>query len=271
MMEGSMLEIKGLSCGYGKRIVLHGVSFAIKKGEFVGVIGPNGSGKTTLLRAITGFLPPQGGTSSRGTISLEGEEPRHMGRRTLAQRVAVVTQAPDIMPPFSVEEFVLLGRVPHWRGFQLLETAKDREIAERAMEMAGIESLKERRMGELSGGERQLVFVARALAQTPHLLLLDEPTAHLDIGHQVQIMDLLQELNREGSLTILVVLHDLTLAGLYCKRLILLNEGRLRAIGPPQEVLTKGVIEEVYQTQVTVMETPAGGRPVILPVAGKNQ
>lgn len=262
MKDGSMLVITGLSCGYGKRIVLHGVSFAIKKGECVGVIGPNGSGKTTLLRAITGFLPPRG-----GTISLEGRETRHMGRRSLAQRVAVVTQAPDALPPFSVEEFVLLGRVPHWRGLQLLETAQDRARAERAMEMAGIGHLTERRMGELSGGERHLVFVARALAQEPHLLLLDEPTAHLDIGHQVQIMDLLRGLNREGALTIIVVLHDLTLAGLYCDRLILLNEGRLRAIGPPEAVLTKGVIEEVYQTQVTVMETPAGGRPVILPVS----
>ena len=126
-------------------------------------------------------------------------------------------------------------------------------------------------MGELSGGERQLAFLARAIAQEPHLLLLDEPTAHLDIGHQVQIMDLLRELNRGGSLTIVAVLHDLTLAGLYCERLILLHQGRLRKIGSPHSVLTKGVIEEVYQTQVTVMETPAGGRPVILPVAGKNQ
>jgi iron complex transport system ATP-binding protein len=264
VMGGSMLTITGLSCGYGKRIVLRELSFAIKKGEFAGVIGPNGSGKTTLLRAITGFLP-----FLKGTISLEGEETRHMGRRSLAQKVAVVTQAPDIMPPFSVEEFVLLGRVPHWGGFQLLETTKDRAIAEGAMEMAGIGDLRERRMGELSGGERQLVFVARALAQTPHLLLLDEPTAHLDIGHQVQIMDLLRELNREGSLTIIVVLHDLTLAGLYCDRLILLNEGRLRAIGSPQGVLTKKVIEEVYQTQVTVTETPSGGRPVILPVSSE--
>jgi len=269
-MGGSMLEIKGLSCGYGKRIVLREVSFAIKKGEFVGVIGPNGSGKTTLLRAISGFLLPRGRTPFRGTISLEGEETRHMGRRSLAQRVAVVTQASDIMPPFSVEEFVLLGRVPHWGGFQLLETAKDRAIAEGAMEMAGIGYLKERRMGELSGGERQLVFVARALAQKPHLLLLDEPTAHLDIGHQVQIMDLLRELNREGALTILVVLHDLTLAGLYCDRLILVHEGRLRAIGPPQGVLTQGMIEEVYHTAVTVMETPTGGRPIILPVSGEG-
>ena len=265
MMGGSMLKITDLTCGYGKRIVLHGVSFTIKQGEFMGVIGPNGSGKTTLLRAISGFLP-----LTTGTISLEGRETHHMGRRSLARKVAVVTQAPDDTPPFSVEEFVLLGRIPHWRSLQLLETKRDVEIAERTMEMTGIGHLKERGMGELSGGERQLVFVARALVQEPHLLLLDEPTAHLDIGHQVQIMDLLRELNREGSLTIIVVLHDLTLAGLSCERLVLLNEGRLRTIGPPQTVLTKGVIEEVYQTQVTVMETPTGKRPIILPVSGEG-
>ncbi|MEJ2067717.1 MAG: ABC transporter ATP-binding protein, partial [Deltaproteobacteria bacterium] len=123
------------------------------------------------------------------------------------------------------------------------------------------------RMRELSGGERQLVFVARALAQEPRLLFLDEPTAHLDIGHQIQIMDLLRQLNRERSLTIVVVLHDLTLASLYCDRLILLHEGRLHRVGLPVDVLTEDVIEEVYRTAVTVMETPVEGRPVILPLS----
>ena len=265
-MGEPMLEVKGLTCGYGKRVVLHGVSFGIKKGEFVGVIGPNGSGKTTLLRAVSGFLP-----STTGTISMEGRGTHHMAHRELAQRVAVVTQSAEAAPLFSVAEFVLLGRVPHWRGLQLLETQKDVEIAERAMELTGIGHLKERSMGELSGGERQLAFVARAIAQGPHVLLLDEPTAHLDIGHQVQIMDLLRQLNREQLLTIVVVLHDLTLAGLYCERLILLREGRLHRIGSPTDVLTEGVIEEVYRTAVTVMETPVGGRPIILPVAGNSK
>jgi len=264
-MGRPMLEIKGLSCGYGKRIVLHGVSFQIKRGEFVGIIGPNGSGKTTLLRAIDGLLHP-----SEGTIFLEGRRIHQMARRSLAQKVAVVTQSPEAAPPFSIEEFVLLGRIPHWGRFQLLETEGDLTIAEQAMVLTGIASLQERRMGELSGGERQLAFLARALAQEPRLLLLDEPTAHLDIGHQVQIMDLLRQLNREQSLTIAVVLHDLTLAGLYCERLILLHRGRLRKIGPPQRVLMKGVIEEVYQTRVRVMQTPGMGRSIILPIAGNG-
>jgi iron complex transport system ATP-binding protein len=238
--EGSMLEIKGMSCGYGKRIVLRDVGFEMQKGEFMGVIGPNGSGKTTLMRAINGLLP-----LTKGAILLEGKGIQWMVRRDLATKVAVVTQAPEGVPPFSVEEFVLLGRIPHWGRLQLLETKQDVEVAERAMALTRIDHLRNRRMREL----------------------LDEPTAHLDIGHQVQIMDLLRQLNRERSLTIVVVLHDLTLAGLYCDRLILLHEGRLRRIGLPMDVLTEEVIEEVYRTAVTVMETPVGGRPVILPLS----
>jgi len=260
-----MLEIKGISCGYGKRIVLCDVGFEVQKGEFVGVIGPNGSGKTTLMRAINGFLP-----LTKGAILLEGKGIQRMVRRDLATKVAVVTQAPEGVSPFSVEEFILWGRIPHWGRLQLLETKKDVEVAERAMALTRIDHLRTREMKELSGGERQLVFVARAIAQEPRLLFLDEPTAHLDIGHQIQIMDLLRQLNRERSLTIVVVLHDLTLAGLYCDRLILLHEGRLHRIGLPMDVLTEEVIEEVYRTAVTVMETPRGGRPVILPLTGED-
>jgi iron complex transport system ATP-binding protein len=260
-----MLEIKGLSCGYGRRIVLRGVSLAIERGEFMGIIGPNGSGKTTLLRAITGLLRP-----SRGYITFEGREIPRLARQGLAQKVAVVTQSPEAAPPFSVEEFVLLGRVPHWGRFQLLETRTDMEKAEEAMQLTGIAYARDCQMGELSGGEQQLAFLARALAQEPRLLLLDEPTAHLDIGHQGLIMDLLRQLNRRHSLTIAVVLHDLVLASLYCQRLVLLHQGRLRKIGAPQRVLTKKVIEEVYQTTVRVIQTPGKGRPIILPLAGKG-
>lgn len=260
-MKHSIVEVRELSCGYGKNIILHDVSFAIKKGEFVGVIGPNGSGKTTLLRAINGLL-----SLNEGAVFFEGVPTAQMSHRELATQVAVVTQSPEAIPPFSVEEFVLLGRVPHWRRFQFLETEGDLEIAEQAMVQTGIAQLRERRIGDLSGGERQLAFVARALAQQPQVLFLDEPTAHLDIGHQVQIMDLLRGLNREGSLTIIVILHDLTLAGLYCDRLILLNEGRLHSIGTPQQVLREGVIEEVYQTAVVILETPIQTKPAIVPL-----
>jgi iron complex transport system ATP-binding protein len=262
-MKQSILEVKGLSCGYGRTLIVRDVSFAVDRGECVGIIGPNGSGKTTLLRAINGLLP-----LDDGAISFEGMPTEKMGHRELAMQLAVVTQSPEAIPPFSVEEFVLLGRVPHWRRFQFLETEGDMEIAEQAMALTGIASLRGRRMGELSGGERQLAFVARALAQEPQVLFLDEPTAHLDIGHQVQIMDLLRQLNRERSLTIVVVLHDLTLAGLYCDRLILLNEGRLHSIGTPQQVLREGVIEEVYRTTVVILETPIQAKPAIVPLPG---
>jgi iron complex transport system ATP-binding protein len=241
------------------------VSFVIKPGEFIGIIGPNGSGKTTLLRVITGLLRP-----FEGTVSLEGRETHEMPQQELAQRVAVVTQLPDATPPFSVQEFVLMGRIPHWGRFQLLETAKDVEKAETAMALTGIAYARDCQLGELSGGEQQLAFVARAFAQEPRLLLLDEPTAHLDIGHQGQIMDLLRQLNKEQSLTIVVVLHDLTLASLYCQRLILLHQGRLRKIGPPKSVLTKDMIEEVYQTTVSVVRAVKKGGPIVLPLVGKS-
>ena len=262
-MKQSILEIKGLSCGYGKKVVVHDMSFAVQRGECVGIIGPNGSGKTTLLRAINGLLP-----LIEGTILFEGMPIEQMGHRELSMQAAVVTQSPEAIPPISVEEFVLLGRVPHWRRFQFLETEGDLQIAERAMTMTGITHLRARRIGELSGGERQLAFVARALAQQPQVLFLDEPTAHLDIGHQIHIMDLLTRLNREESLTIVVILHDLTLAGLYCDRLMLLNEGRLHRIGTPQHVLRAGVIEEVYRTAVVILETPIQAKPAIIPVPG---
>jgi len=259
-----ILEIKDISSGYGRRMVLTGVSLRIERGEFLGIIGPNGSGKTTLLRAISGFLP-----LVKGHITFEGRGREQITRRELAQKMAVVTQSSDQTPLFSVEEFVVLGRLPYRGNLQFMETTRDVEVAERAMELTGIGHLKKRMMGELSGGERQLVSVARAIAQEPRLLLLDEPTAHLDIGHQVQIMDLLRQLNREHSLTIVMVLHDLTLASLSCERLVLLNQGRVRKIGRPEAVLTRGVIEEVYKISVNIMKTSLKGRPLILPALGK--
>ncbi|MBW1740888.1 MAG: ABC transporter ATP-binding protein [Deltaproteobacteria bacterium] len=255
-----MIKVRNLSCGYGKKIVLKDISFEVKTGQFVGVIGPNGSGKTTIIRAISGLLPPQ-----KGVVSLEGKTISGIGRKALAVKVAVVTQSPEATPPFSVEEFILLGRVPHWSRFQLLETKKDVKITEKVMELTGIRSLRGRKMRELSGGERQLAYLARALAQEPSLLLLDEPTAHLDIGHQVQIMRLLKRLN-DKALTIIVVLHNLNLASLYCQRLVLLNKGRLRQVGHPKEVLTEEIINEVYETSIIVKEDPGTSLPLVFPV-----
>jgi len=256
-----MLEVERLSCGYGKKVVLEDVSFGVEGGEFVGIIGPNGSGKTTLIRTICSRIPIR-----KGDVFLAGKSTNEMNRREMAKVIAVVTQSPEEGPPFSVEEFVLLGRVPHWGRFQLFETKEDTELAEKTIVLTGISHLHARGMKELSGGERQLAFLARALAQEPQVLLLDEPTAHLDIGHQIKIMDLLKKLNRDASLTIIVVLHDLNLAGLYCEKLILLHDGRLHSMGSPKSVLTEDVIEAVYRTSVSVIETPIKDKPFIFPL-----
>lgn len=259
-MKMAVLELRDLSCGYGKTKVLEGVNFSLQRGELLGLIGPNGSGKTTLLRTIRGYLPPL-----QGEVLLDGEDVTSITPRDLSRKVAVVTQAPGGLPPFTVEEYVLLGRIPHWGRFKFVEDRADRMAAERAMALAGVLPLRRREIRELSGGELQLVFLARALAQEPQLLLLDEPTAHLDIGHQMQIMDLLLELKDKG-LTLLLALHDLNIASLYCERLALLHRGRLHLIGSPREVLREEVIEEVYGAKVAVGRSSYYHRPFLLPL-----
>ena len=256
----ALLEVKGLSCGYGKRKVLEGINLSLSGGEVMGVIGPNGSGKTTLLRAISGWI-----RSMEGEVLLDGRDIRSIGQKEVARKMAVVAQAPQSIPSFTVEEFVLLGRIPHWRPFQVIEDRRDMEVAERAMHLTGIEDLRGRDMRELSGGERQLVCLARALAQEPELMLLDEPTAHLDIGHQLQIMDLLMELNGNEGLTLIVVLHDLNLASLYCQRLVLLDQGRIYREGTPQEVINEAMIRKIYGGDVTIQNHPLRQVPIILP------
>jgi iron complex transport system ATP-binding protein len=263
-----MLEIKNLTCGYDSKgspnFYLREMSFSVGRGDMIGIIGPNGSGKTTLLRAITGALKPQ-----KGEILLKGKSIRHMGFRELARTVAVVSQ--NIPASFmTVEEFVLLGRIPHYGKFQFLETKKDEEIAKKYMSMTNTLTYQNQPMEEISGGERQLAVVARALTQEPELLLLDEPTSHLDIKHQTAILDLVRELNRNSRLTVMMVLHDLNLASEYCDRLILLNNGNIHRIGEPAKVLTFQVIEEVYETVVVIEENPISHKPYVLIVSGEN-
>ncbi len=260
-----MLEIKNLSCGYGLKMILEDINLSIKKGELLGIIGPNGSGKTTLLRAITRIIKPR-----TGGVYLEGKNIWQMGFKELAKRIAVVPQ--DLwVNSMSMEEFVLLGRIPHYRKFQFLETNEDIEIAQKALKLTDTFKLKGRLLLEISGGERQLVFIARALAQEPKLLLLDEPTTHLDITHQVKILDLIKKLNKEFNLTVIMVLHDLNLASEYCQRLVLINEGRIHKIGPPEEMLNYQVIEDVYKTVVVVKKNPISSRPYMLLVSEEER
>ncbi|MFA5144552.1 MAG: ABC transporter ATP-binding protein [Candidatus Omnitrophota bacterium] len=252
-----MLQIRDLTCGYDSRFLLQDINFKVAAGEFIGIVGPNGSGKTTLLRAISGVLKLK-----KGVILFEGKDIPRINQKELARKMAVVSQNPPVNS-LTTEEFVLLGRIPHFQRLQFLESKQDLEIAERAMALTGTLKLRGRPVEEISGGEKQLVLIARALCQEPRLLLLDEPTAHLDITHQVAVLDLIKKLNKEFGLTVITVLHDLNLAGEYCDKLILLNNGRIHKVGAPGDVLTYQVIEDVYKTVVLVKENPISRRPYI--------
>jgi iron complex transport system ATP-binding protein len=260
-----MLEIKNLTCGYDSKFILQDINFKISARELIGIIGPNGSGKTTLLRAITKVIRPK-----KGEILLEKENIEKFSFKELAKKIAVVSQN-SVANFMAVEEFVLLGRIPHRKKLQFLETKVDERIAQEAMALTGTLQLKERFIGDLSGGERQLVVIARALAQEPRLLLLDEPTSHLDIAHQVKILDLIKRLNKENGITVIIVLHDLNLASQYCDRLILFNNGFIYKAGPPQKVLTYEIIEEVYKTVVLVKENPISSKPYVFLVSEEEK
>lgn len=254
------LQTQGLWAGYSARPVLCDVALSIPAGEVVGVIGPNGSGKSTLVRVLSGVLAPQ-----RGAARLYGRDIATLGAGDVARRLAVVPQTPVLPESFYVYQMVLLGRTPHL-GFLGREGVRDHAIARRAMEMTATLALANRRISDLSGGERQRVVVARALAQEPDVVLMDEPTSHLDIGYQTAVLEMVMDLVRERGLTVLVVFHDLNLAAQYCQRILLLSEGRLLADGPPEDVLTSELISRVYGGQTVVTAHPTNGAPVVLPV-----
>ncbi len=257
----SIIKISNITCGYGTKIVLSKLSLDIEKAEFTGIIGPNGSGKTTLLKSITRLIKPHS-----GKIFIEDKELFSIDYKELARKIAVVSQNLPVMS-MTVREYVLLGRTPHYRNLQLFESENDIEITEHAMAMTGIIKLQDCHMSEISGGEIQLALIARALAQEPWILLLDEPTAHLDISHQVKILDLIKRLNREYGLTVIIVLHDLNLASEYCDRLVFMDKGTIRKTGKPQEVLNYEDIEEAYNTVVIVEKNPVSLKPFVIAVS----
>lgn len=260
-MNNIILSAKNIYGGYRKEEIIKGLSLEIKKGDFLGIIGPNGSGKTTLLRLLTLVLKPM-----QGGVFLEGGDIAEMRLKEFAKRAAFVQQDSAINFAFSVLEIVLMGRIPHLARLQP-ETQKDIAIAREALKLTDTLYLENKQIDELSSGERQRVIIAKALTQEPVMLFLDEPTAHLDIGHQVQILDLLKKLNRKHNLTIVMVLHDLNLAGEYCNRIVLLNEGRVFKEGSPDQVLTYQNIEAVYNTVVVVNKNPINGKPHVMLVS----
>ncbi len=260
-----MIEIKNLVSGYGAQFSLKNIELRIAKGEVFGIIGPNGSGKTTLLKTIAGILRP-----GSGSILFEGKDIRKIGFKDLATMMAVVSQGANAVD-MTVEEFVLLGRTPYFGTFQFFETRKDEEIVERAMRLTGVYKFKDRSMAQMSGGERQLAFIARALAQEPKILVLDEPTTYLDIAHQVIVLDLIKRLNKELGITIIVVLHDLNLASEYCARMLLMDDGKVYKVGTPEEVLTYPILEAVYKTVLVVEKNPVSKKPYVLAVSEEER
>lgn len=254
-----MLSVRDLWAGYAARPVLRGVDLSVNAGEVVALVGPNGCGKTTLLRAITGVLTP-----ARGEVRLQGENAATLSTRERARRVAVVPQAAALPEGFTALEQVLLGRTPHL-GFFASEGPDDLEAARRAMEATDCWSLAERPVEELSGGERQRIVLARALAQQAPILLLDEPTSHLDLRHQVRFFQLAAVGGHTLRLAVLAVVHDLTLASLFADRIAFLEDGRITLDGPPEEVLHPDAIERLYGTHIVLLRHPTTGRPVALP------
>jgi iron complex transport system ATP-binding protein len=240
-----LLQIENLAFGYTEHMLLYDIQMQVQRGEMVGLLGPNGSGKTTLLRLVSGILRPR-----QGRIILEGRELAHWGRRGTARRVAVVPQELQVPFAFTVEQMVALGRTPFinlWGG----RSRQDHEIVREAMQLAEVDTLAERVFHELSGGERQRVTLAMALAQQPHLLLLDEPTSHLDIKYQIETLELVRRLNRETGVTVIAAMHDLNLAARYFPRLLLFQRG-IVADGSPAEVLEPRLLQRVYGVTVQV-------------------
>lgn len=226
--------------------MLRGVSLDLSAGEWLSLIGPNGAGKSTLLRTVAGLV------AYRGTICLDGTELRALSRRAAARRLAFVPQTPLLPPEMTVGEYVLLGRTPHL-GYFAVESEHDRTAAAAALARLDLDRFATRRLGSLSGGEAQRSVLARALAQEVPLLLLDEPTTSLDVGRQQQVLELVEELREEQGLTVLSAMHDLTLAGQYAERLVMLAGGRVVASGTPAEVLTEQKIARFYQARVHVV------------------
>jgi iron complex transport system ATP-binding protein len=252
------LRVEKASFGYTGRLVLEDVSLQVNPGELVGVVGPNGSGKSTLIKGITRLVG-----CAAGSVHLNGHTVDQVSRMELARMVAVVPQNPVLPPLFTALEVVLLGRTPHQRLFQR-ESAVDMAVAVKALEATGARELAGRRVGELSGGERQRVCIARALTQETPVLLLDEPTADLDINYQLQVMSLLRRACREQGKLALAALHDLNLAAQFCDRLVMLKGGRVFAEGVPSSVMTSDNIRSVFGAEVTVLAHPVNGVPSVL-------
>jgi iron complex transport system ATP-binding protein len=261
---GPLIQVDQVGYRYNHQWVVKGISFIVEQGELIGLIGPNGSGKTTLLKCLDHLLVPQ-----EGKVLWEGQSLSQFSQNRIARNMALVFQESSLIFSSTVLETVLMGRYPYLKRFQL-EGPRDFRLAEEAMDRTEIRHLQQRALTELSSGERQRVYLARALCQEPRVLLLDEPTAFLDIQHQVGILDLISRLNLQKELTILIASHDINLTAQYCQRLILIQQGRIETIGTPDQVIKEEIIEKVFRTRVVVDENPFTKTPRITLMGGRG-
>lgn len=253
-----VLEFNQVDIGYPGRSVLEAVDLGVESGQILAVVGPNGVGKSSLVKAASGVLDPH-----QGRILVNGQDVLAMEPAERARWIGVVPQAVHIPPAFTAEQVVLMGRTPYL-GWLDRENEQDRSLAARAMERTFTSSLAHRPMGELSGGEQQRVLIARSLAQAPRVLLLDEPTAHLDLRHQDEVLQLVRRVTREDQIGALIALHDLNLVARYADRVALLSNGRVKALGLPREVLTPDRLADAYGVEIHVMDHPLHGTPLVL-------
>jgi iron complex transport system ATP-binding protein len=262
-----MLSVQQVSGGYSSEAVLKDISFEVKTGELFGVLGPNGSGKTTLLKMISGVLPIQ-----TGEILINGKRLQEYSAKQLAQIIAVLSQHSSQSFSYTVKETVSLGRYAHQKGLFQTWSKEDEEVVQRVMKQIGVSKFQDKNIQALSGGEKQRVFLAQALAQEPEILLLDEPTNHLDLSYQKELLDFLKQWTSENRLTVVSIFHDLNLAGLYCDRLLLLEQGRINIDHIPNEVLREERIRDVYHTEIKKHPHPKVAAPqlVLLPKVKKE-
>lgn len=258
-IESPLIRIEGLTHAYTTEPVLKNVSLEIQPGEFTAVIGPNGSGKTTLLKLMGGILP-----SAVGSVIFKNNDLHTIKRKELARAVAWIPQEHPMVFPFNVMEVVLMGRHPYQTALTF-ESNRDYEIARQALAQTQTLDFADRKFNEISGGEKQRVMLASALAQEPEAMILDEPTAALDLKYQIEILTILKNLNEQKGMTVLLAMHDLHLASKFCKRLILLSNGEVAGDGSPQQVLKKELLEKVYDIGIRIVELEGGGGFMISP------
>ncbi|WP_194840845.1 ABC transporter ATP-binding protein [Filobacillus milosensis] len=253
-----MLDLQNVSKTVDEKPIVNQVSFSVQKGKSIGLIGPNGAGKSTIVKLISGLEKP-----TNGLIQLMGKDVQQWSVKKLAQHTAVLTQEGLSPYPITVFDAVLMGRYPHL-GFFQREGKKDFDLVEHVLETTGLTAFKDQMLDTLSGGERQRVAIAKAMVQQPQMLLLDEPTTFLDIGHQKNILNLVKDWQRRDGLTVLMVLHDLNLAAQFCDELILMNKGKVVDIGSSEQIIAKETLEQVYHANPEIIRHPKSNIPQIL-------